>query len=44
MCNVSDFGAGSRELPPCGRRGCREPVDVRTVLPLVVEPTEKPEL
>jgi hypothetical protein len=28
----------------CGNRGCREPVEVRTVLKLVFEPIERPEL
>jgi hypothetical protein len=38
-----DLGAGNLE-PPDALRGWIEPVDVRTVLKLVVEPTESPEL
>jgi hypothetical protein len=42
---VAFLGAGSRETTTgCGRRGCKEPVDVLTVLKLTVEPTERPEL
>lgn len=39
-----DLGAGKREPLFCGKRGCNEPVDVLTVLLLVSEPTENPEL
>jgi hypothetical protein len=42
---LRDFGAGNRdEENDCGILGCIEPVDVRTVLKLVVEPIERPEL
>lgn len=42
---VACLGAGSRETAAgCGKRGCKEPVDVLTVLKLTVEPTERPEL
>lgn len=42
---VACFGAGSRETEAgCGKRGCKEPVDVLTVLKLTVDPTERPEL
>jgi len=38
------FGAGNLELPVWGFRAWIDPVDVRTVLKLLVEPTERPEL
>jgi hypothetical protein len=39
------FGAGRRDMEAdCGKRGCREPVDVRTVLKLAFDPIERPEL
>ena len=45
LCTVVCFGAGKREVDEDGgTRGCAEPIDVLTVLKLVVEPTERPEL
>jgi hypothetical protein len=39
------FGAGSLDAEDdWDMRGCVEPIDVRTVLKLVLEPTERPEL
>ena len=39
------LGAGNRdERGGCGPRGCKEPVDVLTVLALAFDPTERPEL
>lgn len=43
LSKLRDLGAGNLE-PPDALRGCIEPVDVRTVLKLVVEPTDSPEL
>ena len=40
----SAFGAGRRELTPGASLGWIEPVDVRTVLKLVEDPTDRPEL
>ena len=42
---LRDFGAGRRELGFWGMlRGWREPVEVRTVLKLLVELMDRPEL
>ncbi len=38
------MGAGNLELPLCGSLGCIDPVEVLTVLKLVEEPTDSPEL
>ena len=53
VCIVGGLGAGKREpvllmldapAPPWGKRGWIEPVELRTVLKLMDEPMEKPEL
>jgi len=44
LCRFKAFGAGSLEFPVCEFRAWMEPVEVRTVLKLFVEPIERPEL
>lgn len=45
LCESDDLGAGRRDAGPgTGSRGWAEPVDVLTVLKLMEDPTDRPEL